>query len=90
MPAADLIPLTAGRIVGSLMMKWDAILSLLHWHNLRLGARSSRQIGVSSARGKVRRSRCEVMFRKRGNASADVVPVLLRGVVVRLVATRVE
>jgi len=51
-----LVPLTVEgtiRVVGSLVMKWDTVISLVHLRDLRLGAWSSRQIRVSCARGKV-------------------------------------
>jgi len=80
---------SAIRVVSSLMMKWNAVLSLVHLRHLRLRARSSCKIRVSCTRGKVRRSRGEVVFRKRGNASTDAVSVLRR-VVVRVVSTGVE
>lgn len=89
----DLVPLTldgAIGVVSSLVMKWDAILNLLRLRHLRLGARPSRQISVSSARGKVGRPRGEVVLRERGNASTDASSVLLRRVMIRLVSTRVE
>lgn len=90
---ADLVPLTVDgtvRVISSLVMKWDAILGLVHLSHLRLGARSSSQIRVSSTGCEVRRSRSEVVLRKRGDASADATSVLLRRVVIRLVSTRVE
>jgi hypothetical protein len=71
-------------------MKRDAILSLVHLRHLRLGAWSSRKIRISCTRSKVRRSRGEVVVRKRADALADTVSVVLRGVVIRLVSTRVE
>ena len=61
----------ARRVVSSLVMKWDTKLSLMHLRHLRLGAWSSRQIRVSSTRGKVRGSSGEVVLRKRGGASMD-------------------
>lgn len=88
-----LVPLTvegAIGVVSSLVMKWDAKLNLLRLGHLGLGAWTSRQIRVSPTRGKVRRSGREVVLRKRGDASTDVVSVLLRRVGVRLVSTRVE
>lgn len=78
------------RVVSSLVMKWDAILSLLRLRHLRLGAWPSSQISVSSAGGKVGRPRGEVVLRERGNASTDASSVLLRRVMVRLVSPRVE
>jgi len=76
-------------VISSLVMKWDAILSLVHLGHLRLGAWSSRQIRISSTRGEVGRSGGEVVLRKRGDGSTDAASVLRR-VMVRLVATRVE
>jgi hypothetical protein len=78
------------RVVSSLVMKRDAVLSLVRLCHLRLWARPPRQIGVSRTGGKVGRTSGKVVFRKRGNASTDTVSVLLGRVVVRLVATRVE
>lgn len=89
----NLVPLTVDgtrRVVSSLVMKWDARLSLVHLRHLRLGAWSSRQIRVSSTRGKVRGSRGEVVLRKRGGASMDGISVVLRRVVIGLVSTREE
>jgi hypothetical protein len=65
-PVVNLVPLIvdgARRVVSSLVMKWDAILSLVHLRHLRLGAWSSRQIRVSCTRGKVRGSSGEVVLR---------------------------
>lgn len=89
----DLVPLTvdrAIRVISSLVMKWDAILNLLHLRRLRLGARPPRQIRVSCTRGKVRRPGGEIVFREWSDTSADAVSLLLRRVMVRLVSTRVE
>lgn len=87
----DLVPLTVdgARVVSSLVMKWDAKLNLLRLRHLRLGAWASRQISISSARGKVGRPRGEVVLWERGDASTDASSVLRR-VMVRLVSTRVE
>jgi hypothetical protein len=89
----DLVPLTVDGAIGvvsSLMMKWDAILSLVHLRNLRLGAWSSRQIRISSNRDKVRGSSGEVVLRERGDVSTDAVSVLQGRVMIGFVSTRVE
>ena len=93
-PVVNLVPLTvdgARGVVNSLVMKRDAKLSLVHLRHLRLGARSSRQIRVSSNWGKMRRPRGEVVLWKRGDASMDAASVvLLRRAVIRVVSTGVE
>jgi hypothetical protein len=91
-PVANLVPLTvdgALGVVNSLVMEWQAKLSIVHLRHLRLGAWSSRQIRVSSNRGKVRGPRGEVVLRKWGDAPVDAVSVVLRAMV-RLVPGRVE
>jgi hypothetical protein len=91
-PVVNLVPLTVDGTIGvvsSLMMKWDAKLSLLHLRHLRLRAWSSRQISVSSNRSKVRGSSGEVVLRKRGDVSADAASVMGR-VMIGFVSTGVE
>lgn len=86
----DLVPLTvdgAMEVVSSLVMEWDAILSLVHLRHLRLGAWSSRQIRVSSNGSEVGRPRSEVVLRERGDASVDAVPMVLRRVMIGVVST---
>lgn len=91
-PVADLVPLTVGgavSVVSSLVMKRDAILSLVHLRHLRLGAWSSGQIRIPCTRGEVRGTRSEVVLRERGGASTDAISVLL-GVVIGFMSTRIE
>lgn len=88
-----LVPLIVSSVqsvVSSLVVKWNAILSLVRLDHLRLGAWSSRQVRVSCTGGEMRRSGGEIVLRKRGDTSADAASVLLRGVVIRLVCTGVE
>ena len=92
-PVANLVSLTidgAVGVVNSLVMKWDAKLSLVRLRHLRLGAWSSRQVRVSSNGGKVRGPRGEVVFRKRGDASMDAASVVLRRAMIGLVSARAE
>jgi len=92
-PVANLVPLTVDGsrcVVNSLVMKWDAKLSIVHLRHLRLGAWSSGQIRVSSDRGKVRGPRGEIMLWKWGDASMDAASVVLRSAMVRVMSTGVE
>ena len=92
-PWQNLIPLTVDSsvsVVSSLVMKRDAILSLLHLRYLRLGTWSSCKVRVSPTRGEVRWSSSEVMVRKGRGFSTDAASMLLRRVVIGFVSTRVE